>query len=544
MCGIIAYKGKEDGRKVVLQGLKKLEYRGYDSWGIAGDDGKIWVHKKTGTVQQEEYGKPSTTVIGHTRWATHGGVTDENAHPHLSSHGRVAVVHNGILDNYKELRKELGIEFKSETDTEVIPNLIEKNLDKGFYAAFRAALGRIKGTYAIAAMCEGKIAFARKNSPLIIGMGKDKCIIASDTAPFNGVDQVVYLEDGENGYFDDRLHLFDENGREIHKQVQEFNAEERKVDKEGYPYFMLKEIYEQPETIIKAREQPHISKAREILQAREVYLIACGTSYAACIAGEHYLSSIGVKATAVLASEYHAKKPFFEGAAAIIVSQSGETADLIEVVRQFPGKKIGIINVPDSTLWRMSDIVLPMNSGVEVAVASTKAYTSTLSILSELAEKQKIGTGCLQKWDEQIKRIVDKFDSRDLFIIGRQEAFAYALESAIKIKEISYTRAEALPGGELKHHTLALIERGTPTVVIATPETRQEIINNGIEIKARGGKIIGIDSEPHDSYDEFVECPDPRLAVIPMQLFAYHLAVKKGYDPDKPRNLAKSVTVK
>lgn len=538
MCGIIAYKGKEDGRQKVLDGLKKLEYRGYDSWGISGYNQGIWTYKKTGSVKTEIVGMRSNTLIAHTRWATHGRASEKNAHPHLSNNGKIAIVHNGIIENHSEVKEELmrrGYIFKSETDTEAIANLIESK-KKGFLEAFKESINELKGSYAIAAMSEGKIAFARKDSPLLIGIEGEDIMIASDSTPLKG--EMIVLEDGEWGVIDTRLQIFDEQG-EVKKERTTIFQEENGTEKGDHEHYMIKEIYEQPEVIERAA-RTDTEKIRD-----EVFIIGCGTSYHAALAGTHYLAKKGVRATAVLASEYKKELPHIKNA--IAISQSGETADLIEAVRALRKqdcKITGILNTKESTLARMSDKVYHMNAGKEIGVASTKAYTATLTILARLAglASSRLDKDRITQWHEQAKRLTSIID-KDIFLIGRKEAYAYALEGALKIKEISYLRAEGMPAGELKHGTLALIEDGTPVIAIATQETRQELLNNIAEIKSRGGKIIGIDSEKHESYDEYIECKEQHSA-IPLQLLAYELALKKGNDPDKPRNLAKSVTVK
>lgn len=534
-----------------MRGLKNLEYRGYDSWGIAGSNNTLWCHKQTGSVRLEHCGEASTLLIGHTRWATHGNVTQKNAHPHLSNDGRIAVVHNGMIDNFLPLKQDLTKKeytFASETDSEIIPNLLQEHIHEGFPRSMQTLLNMIQGTYAIAAIYNNTLGFARNSSPLLLGIADTAVYVASDPAPFpKDVRSVIYLDEGEWGYVDRELHIFAKDGNPVAKQAHPFHHNRTTISKDGHAHYMHKEIYEQPQTLIRAQEQPYLERAKTLIQdAHEIFLIGCGTSHNACIAASTYFARAGIRATPILASEYHHMRPFFKKHAAIIVSQSGETADVIEVAKTLDCT-IGIINAPGSTLWRMSDIVLPMNSGTEIGVASTKAYTAALTILAALAGQTKqLGEICahyLPAWHEHAKHLTYQM-KRDTFIIGRQEAYAYALEGALKIKEIAYLRAEGLAGGELKHGTLALIEQGTPVFAISTPETRQELINNAREIKARGGKIIGIDAQDDDCYDEYIECPDPMLSVVPLQLLAYELAVMHGHDPDKPRNLAKSVTVK
>ncbi len=565
MCGIIAFVGKEDGRKFVLEGLKKLDYRGYDSWGIAGvNNDELWHYKTTGLVKTELIGKESHIIIGHTRWCTHGKVTKENAHPHVSNDEKIAAVHNGIIDNYLELKEMLekeGYKFYSDTDTEVIPNLISyytnKNPEKNFIEGFKQTIKQLKGSFAIAALHEKTLAFARVNSPLLIGVAEGEIYIASDAAPFlEKTNKAVFLNEGDWGYYEKgNMYLFDKNEKPIEAKTEEIHWQYNEQGKNGYSHFMLKEIYEQVNTIVNAAAQPNIQNAKdEIKKFSEILLVGSGTSYNACLAGASFLSKKNIKAIPVLASEYQLHVPFFDKEKImIIVSQSGETADLIEVVNEAKNagmKIIGIINVPGSTLWRKSDILLGMNAGQEIGVASTKAYTSTLTIFSLLAgekidetELSKYTNEKIKEWHEQAKELIQKI-KKDLFVIGKEEALSYAMETALKVKEISYIRAEGLAAGELKHGTLALIEEDVPVISIATKETRQDLINNALEIKSRGGFIIGIDSKTHPCYDYFISCKYPILSIIPGQLLAYELAISKGYNPDKPRNLAKSVTVK
>jgi len=553
MCGIIGYKGVDDGRNTVLRGLKRLEYRGYDSWGIAGISEKLWSYKQTGSVNLTQIGTPSNILIGHTRWATHGGVCEKNAHPHVSNDQSVAIVHNGIIDNYEKLKSDLtSYTFVSETDSEIIANLIQKYLPEGFPFALHKTLTLLEGTYAIAAIHDNSLGFGRNSSPLLLGIADTAVYVASDPAPFpKHVRGIIYLDEGEWGYVDRELHIFSKDGTPIIKQAHPFHHEHCDANKNGYMHYMHKEIYEQPQTLNRAQEQPYLERAKELIdQSDEVFLIGCGTSYHACMAASAFLSK-HTRATPVLASEYHYILPYVSDKhVAIIVSQSGETADSIELAKELKKrhcKILGIINAPGSTLWRMADIVLPMNCGIEIGVASTKAYTAALTILAALAgQKLSLGALCahyLPAWHTHAKQLAKQM-KRDVFLIGKQEAYAYALEGALKIKEIAYLRAEGLAGGELKHGTLALIEQATPIFAISTLQTRQELLNNAHEIKARGGRIIGIDSSNNRIYDEYIECTDPILSIVPLQLLALELAILHGYDPDKPRNLAKSVTVK
>lgn len=552
MCGIIGVKCLaivDEAQQIVFNGLKKLEYRGYDSWGIASYLGGVSITKKVGAIgdAQIKFFKCGK-AIGHTRWATHGSVTEQNCHPHISNNTKIAVVHNGIIDNYEtifqELKKE-GYEFLSETDTEVIPNLIQKNMQyTDFVNAFKKTIEELEGSYAVLALHEDKICFAKKDSPLIIGIGSDAIQISSDINAFTKVNKLKYLDDGDWGVINNTLKIFNSNGQEIEKEDKLF-VEEKTNGQIKNKHHMLSEIYEQSRIMDIEHD---LGKAKAQIKKGCVYFLGCGTSYHACVAGEYYFCKNGINATAVLASEYKRKLNFIDGTV-IIISQSGETADLIEAVKEVKKndvKVIGIINNEHSTLARMSDILIPMQAGKEIAVASTKAFICAIKILHDLVNKTriKLSEREIKKWHEKSKTIVEKIsEKRDLFLIGRNEEFSYALEGALKIKEVSYIRAEGLAGGELKHGTLALIEKDTPVFCIAG-KNRQDIINNAQEIKARGGYIIGIDTKEHKVYEDYIPCKDSMLSTIPLQLIAYELSVSKGINPDKPRNLAKSVTVK
>lgn len=566
MCGIIAYKGYKNAVEIVLESLKKLEYRGYDSWGIASFSGELDVLKNVGEIGSVAFEdvklKKSNLAVAHTRWATTGKITQNNAHPHISNDGKTAVVHNGIIDNYLEIRVNLqkkGFEFYSETDTEVISNLISYHIQQGkeFIEAFKDSIKELKGTFAIAVIHENILAFARQNSPLVIGICEGEVYIASDAAPFlDKTNKAIFMNEGDWGYHKDgELYLFTRKGKPAEVKIEEIDWKQNNKTKKGFEHYMLKEIYEQPEILANAINQTSLDLVKnELKKNLEVFLTGSGTSYNACLAAAAFFAKNKIKAIPVLASEHQNYEPFFDtNKIMIIVSQSGETADLIEVVDKAKSKGvkiIGIINVPGSTLWRKADIVLEMNAGIEIGVASTKAYMATLKLFSLLAdykinkeELSKYLKKKIKEWHKSAKELLPKIE-KNLFVIGREEALSYAMETALKIKEISYIRAEGLAAGELKHGTLALIEERIPIISIATPETRQDLINNALEIKARGGYIIGIDSEKHPCYDYFIECKYPILSAIPGQLLAYELSISKGYNPDKPRNLAKSVTVK
>jgi len=584
MCGIIGYKGPRNGNLVVLEGLKSLEYRGYDSWGIANKtDNTINLFKKTGKIGDIHIVDlpESNTAIGHTRWATHGGVTDINAHPHISMAGNIAVVHNGIIENFQELRnflKEYGIDFKSETDTEVIPNFIGYYMKQGddFKEAFRKTLLKLEGSYAVVAIHNDaeQILFGRQGSPLVLGLGANEFFIASDVPAFlKYTNKVIYLDDGEFGCINAAVDIFDLNDNKKEKEIKEINWTVEQAQKGDYAHFMLKEINEQKFTIKRAIEQdPELIRriTDMINKAYGVFFVGCGTSYHACVsAGYEFAETAKKHVNVVLASEFRNYEDFLTDKTLVVaVSQSGETADVLDAVRiakKHGVKVISIVNVMGSTLTRLADENIMMNAGPEICVLSTKSYTSQLAILLLLAYaaagRFEEGKDLIEKGSSHVKEIIDTNleklkklakltkHNRDYFLIGRDLAYPSALEGALKIKEVSYIHAEGFAGAELKHGTIALIDNGVPVISLVTAKTRKLILSNAMEIKARGGYIIGIDSEDNELYDYHIHVPDvgqanPILMIIPIQILAYYLALERGCDPDKPRNLAKSVTVK
>lgn len=584
MCGIICYKGKKNATEIVTDGLKRLEYRGYDSWGIAFKNDKLDIIKKVGKIG-DFYGasklKESHVAIGHTRWATHGGATEANAHPHISCDKKIAVVHNGIIENFQELRKELEKrhKFVSETDTEVIPHLIEENMHLGFEEAVKAALKRLEGNYAIVAVHEKeeKIIAAKKGSPLVLGLGDGEYFIASDVPAFlKHTNKVIFLDDEELVTINKEIKIYSlKTNKEIKKETSEIKWTLEQAQKNGYPHYMLKEISEQKETLKRAinQDEKEIKKiAEEINKGFGTFFVACGTAYHAALTASYIFSKITKKhINVVLASEFPSYEHFLtEKTLVIPISQSGETADVLEAVKAAKEKKskiISIVNVTGSTLMRQSDVFFQTNAGPEIAVASTKAFTSQLALLTLLAyacdgkfeEGKKVlektagytGEMLSKEFGEQIKKLAKKIkDKEHLFIIGRSVNYPIALETALKIKEVSYIHAEGFAGGELKHGTLALIEQGTPCIVFASDDdNKKEILSNAMEIKARGGYIIGISPENNEVFDYFIKVPDkgglsPIINIIPAQLLAYYLSVERGHNPDTPKNLAKSVTVK
>lgn len=591
MCGIIGYVGKRtDAGFLVVEGLKRLEYRGYDSWGVAckTEDGVV-IRKDVGkisTVNATEFLKPSSLAMAHTRWATHGGVTQVNAHPHVSCDGKIIVVLNGIIENYEELREELkakGHVFVSTTDTEVIPHLIEEEM-KGehvdFAAAVRRACLRFEGRYGIVAMHEVSqtLVAARTGSPLIVGVAKDGYFIASDTPAFlEHTSTVQYLDDGEMVVTDGRSILFSnlKTGEERLKREIQITWTNAQVQKGEYEHFMLKEIMEQKSSIARAVDQDEEqieTLARAIANAQGTFLVGCGTAAKACMAAEYFFSVIaGHHVNFAPASEFKLYHRFLKPESLLIaVSQSGETADTLEamkIAKSKGAKVLAIVNSEGSTIAREADYTLHINAGPERAVASTKALTGQMAVLLLIAyamigKLPKGRTRLLEtaaaindllnpRYTQFIETIAERIqESSDLYIIGKGWNYPMALESAIKIQEVSYVHAEGFAGGELKHGPIALIEEGTPCIaLVGNDEVKDDILSNAMQLKARGGLIIGISPERHDVFDEWIKVPDVDTAqaivnIIPVQVLAYFLAVKRGKDPDMPRNLAKSVTVK
>ncbi len=578
--------------EIVLKGLKKLEYRGYDSWGIAAKcaDGEIVIEKHVGKISEvislnSEVSMPSHLALGHSRWATHGGVTQYNAHPHSTENGDVVVVHNGIFENYLELKQKLieeGHQFRSETDSEVFAHLVEDRIkEEGFEKAFIKACGMVTGRYAILSISkyENKIIAARRGSPLIVGKAKDGAyFIASDVPAFlEYTKDVMYLDDNQMVVIDENgARFFDiENENEIEKRVISIDWKEEMADKGNYSHFMMKEIMEQKETIARAINldtEKLMNLAEKIKHAYGTYLVGCGTAGKVAMVGEYLFGEIAKKHVNVkFGSEFASVKNFLTDRSLVIaISQSGETADTLEAIEIAKSKGatvVSIVNVETSTMARLSDIVLPLKAGPEKAVASTKATTSQIAILTLLAyavadkldegkqmlvaAQGKINDMLNPRYEERIDALSDEIkDSKDIVIIGRGSNFPIALEAAIKLQEVSYIHAEGFAGGELKHGPIALISDGTPCIVIASNEEyKSEILSNAMEVKSRGGLIIGIAPENAEVFDIWIKVPDigqasPIVNIIPIQMLAYKLALARRNNPDMPRNLAKSVTVK
>jgi glucosamine--fructose-6-phosphate aminotransferase (isomerizing) len=586
MCGIIGYVGNREAAPILLESLKKLEYRGYDSFGFATScNGTIQISKNIGKISENETPEilAGDMGFGHTRWATHGGVTVENAHPHTDCSKQVVVVHNGIVENYQTLKKELlerGHTFCSQTDTETIAHLIEEHMQEGFEAAMKKAIGRIEGRYALVAMEKGSdyMIAVRRGSPLILGVGKGENFVASDIPAFlDHTRNVMYLDDHQMAVIrKDSIRFFSIlDGKEIRKRIVTINWDAEQAKKGDYPHFMIKEIMEQKETIMRAinQDEREIRKiAEEINKAFGTFFIGCGTAGKVCLAGEYIFSKVAKKhVNFCFGSEFpnyhHFLKP---NTLMITISQSGETADVleaVEVAKKEGVKVISLVNVMGSTLDRVSDHTFLINAGPEKAVASTKATTAQLALVTLLAyasagrlEEGKrllmetasaVNDMLNPRYEDHIKNLAEKICGQEnIYIIGRSLNYPMALESAIKIQEVSYIHAEGFAGGELKHGPIALIGKGTPCIaLVANDEVKKDIISNSMEIKSRGGYIIGISPENNEIFDYWIKVPDsgvasPIVNIIPVQILAYHLAVLRGCDPDYPKNLAKSVTVK
>lgn len=588
MCGIFGYLGhRENALELVAEGLKKLEYRGYDSWGLASEvNNELYICKKTGKISDAKIDgcedKKTSIAMGHTRWATHGGVTDANAHPHFSEDRTIAVIHNGIIENYQQIKEELGLNvtYTSETDTEVIAHLIAHfRKENSFEQSVMKAVQKLEGRYSIVVMNVGEkhLIAARRGSPLIIGVGENETFLASDIPAFlQYTQEVMYLDDNEMVIINDQAKFFSlETGESVEKRVVNIDWKAESAEKGEYDHFMLKEIMEQKNTIHQAADQNedevmHIVEA--IKNSRGCFFSGCGTAGKVCMAGEYFFSMIANRhVNFAPASEFPIYHHFLKPESLlVVVSQSGETADVLEAMNAAKGKGskvLSLVNVQGSTIARESDYSLLINAGPEKAVASTKAATSQMALLLLLAhaidDRLQEGRRLLSEVSSQIndmlnprfltyiKSVAEKLkDHENAYIIGKAENYPMAMEAAIKIQEVSYVHAEGFAGGELKHGPLALITKGTPVIAfVANDEVKQDILNNIQEVKARGGYVIGISPENSDLFDEWIKVPDvgvasPLVNVIPIQLLAYYMAVSRGLDPDMPRNLAKSVTVK
>ena len=613
MCGIVAYIGKEQAFPIILKGLKRLEYRGYDSAGIALlNQDQLNLFKKAGKVSNlEEYmlreDHSGNTGIGHTRWATHGAPTDTNAHPHVSMDGSIALIHNGIIENYNTLKQELigkGYLFKSETDTEVIVHLVDfisKKENVWFGEALRLALINVVGAYAIVAISKnfpGQMVAARKSSPLVVGIGANgDFYLASDATPIvEYTKQVVYLEDEEIAVIKlgEELKIYNIFDKEKTPYIQQLELELEALEKGGYDHFMLKEIHEQPRSIHDCfRGRLNSSEGwvslgglkeyeQKMFQAKRLVIVACGTSWHAGLVGEYLIEELArINVEVEYASEFRYRNPIIsEEDVVIAISQSGETADTLaalELAKSKGATILGICNVVGSSISRITDAGSYTHAGPEIGVASTKAFTAQVTILSLLALSlaHKKGTisesefriliAELEAIPEKVQRVLENNahiekialefkDVTNALYLGRGSSFPVALEGALKLKEISYIHAEGYPAAEMKHGPIALIDENMPIFVIATQgNSYEKVVSNIQEVKARKGKIIAIVTEGDEHLKEIadyhIEIPKsheffvPILATIPFQLISYHIAVMRGCNVDQPRNLAKSVTV-
>lgn len=609
MCGIVGYIGFNQASDFLLDGMAKLEYRGYDSAGIAiiGAENAIKIQKKVGRLANLEAivkadPNEGTVGIGHTRWATHGRPSDMNAHPHASEDGKFAVVHNGIIENYMPLKEELiekGYHFKSETDTEVVAHLLEDMYDGDFVSTVRRMLARVDGAYALEIICADepdKIICTKKENPLVIGLGKGENFVASDIpAIINYTRDTYILSDGELAIVTrDNVSVFDREGNAIDKEVFHVSWNAEAAEKGGYEHFMLKEIHDQPKAV-RDTFGTHISEdgktvhfeelnwtADDVAAFNKILIVACGTAYHAGLVTKQYIENLArIPVNVEIASEYRYSNPLTDDKTlCIVISQSGETSDTLAALKEAKrhgAKSLAITNVVGSSISREADNTVYTWAGPEISVASTKAYTTQLVAgllfavyLGQLNGKMDPALGeeilCgvkslptliheIFEVDEDMKAFAKHYGFKsDAFFLGRAIDYAVAMEGALKLKEISYIHAEAYAGGELKHGTLALIEEGVPVIALATQEdVYDKMISNIREVKAREAVVIGIgmkgDEELSKHVDHTIYVPRankfiaPILAVVPLQLLAYYAAITRGADVDKPRNLAKSVTV-
>jgi glucosamine--fructose-6-phosphate aminotransferase (isomerizing) len=607
MCGIVGYVGPRKAYPLLMDGLQRLEYRGYDSAGVALiEGGSMVIQKNAGKIavlaeKLKGCDFQATTGIAHTRWATHGEPTDTNAHPHTGMSGKIAVVHNGIIENYaalKEVLKQQGHIFKTDTDTEILAHLIEEYYDGNLLQAVRRALTQVEGTYGIAVISTDSpdvMVAARSGSPLVIGCGDGENLVASDVAALlRHTNRVVYLEDGELAEISAKsFNITTLNDVVVSPHLQEISWSLDMIEKGGFPHFMLKEIFEQPETLKNAtRGRLNFSEATsrlnglnlqydELRHIRRIIITACGTSWHAALIGEYMIEEYArVPVEVEYASEFRYRSPIIHpGTVVFVISQSGETADTLAAMREAKRKGatcLGICNVVGSTIARESDGGVYIHAGPEIGVASTKAFTSQITVLSLItilmarmrsmsAEKgqemiQALGSvpdevKKVLGLNEKIKEIAGRYYQKNNFLyLGRGINFPVALEGALKLKEISYIHAEGYPAAEMKHGPIALIDENMPVVVLAPQDSAySKVTSNLQEIKARKGKIIAVATEGDDRIqelaDEVIYLPKvhdfilPIVATIPLQLLAYHMAVLRGCDIDQPRNLAKSVTV-
>ncbi len=609
MCGIVGYLGQKQAYPILIEGLKRLEYRGYDSAGVAlqqDDDGRLFLVKAQGRIVALEERLEGQNLVGrlgiaHTRWATHGAPSDANAHPHADTSGKLAVVHNGIIENWSALRQALereGVEFASDTDTEVLAHLFARCYQGDLERAVQAGLQQVRGAYGIAVIHADEpdvLVAARNGSPLIVGVGEDEYVVASDaSAIIEHTTNVIYLEDGEMATLrPEGLTTSTVDAIPTHKEICQVEWSLEQIEKKGYPHFMLKEIMEQPESLadtMRGRLEAEAGEvhlggirdvARQLTHPRRIILAGCGTAWHACLVGEYLFEDLVRIPTEVeYASEFRYRNPIIdEGTVVLAISQSGETADTLAAVREAKLKgalALGIVNVVGSTIARETDAGVYLHAGPEIGVASTKAFTSQLAVLLMMSvymgrrrhlapyQASEIIRG-LQKLPEQVREVLaldeqiqevaaECKDRLNWLYLGRGYNYPTALEGALKLKEISYVHAEGLPAAEMKHGPIALITEEMPVVFLANRGLQYEkVLSNMEEVRSRRGQLIAIategDTEVRRLADHVFYVPDvpepfqPMLNIIPLQLLAYHVAVLRGCAVDKPRNLAKSVTV-
>lgn len=606
MCGIVGYVGKGHAREIIIDGLKRLEYRGYDSAGIAiCRNGNIEVKKETGEIKNLEKlldaGFDSDTGIGHTRWATHGMPTVENAHPHVSMSGKIAVVHNGIIENYEKLKAELiaeGVVFKSDTDTEVVAQLIGNFYSGDLYDAVCQAASKMRGAYAIGVIAAdepGKIVAVRKDAPLVVGLGKDGNYIASDVpAIIKQTRDVYFINNDETVVLTaDSVEIFDDDRKPVKHEIQHVEWSVDSAEKGGYEHFMIKEIHEQPKGIFDTLHQrldendkiklDGITMTKEEIEGFEkIYIVACGTAYHAGLVGKYAIEKLAkIPVEVDIASEFRYRDPFVNDKTLFIaISQSGETLDTLAALREAKKKGarvLSVVNVVGSSVARESDDVFYTWAGPEIAVASTKAYTTQLVCmylialymgrirgviaddyyseiiagLKEIPDKLEEFLGCEEKIAADAKKYYKK---EKIFFIGRGQDSGVSFEGALKLKEISYINAFAIAAGELKHGTIALMDSDTLVIALATQDFLfEKMISNIKEITARQARVIGVAKESNREIEKYADegifipdCMDelaPIYCVVPLQIFAYYVAKERGCNIDKPKNLAKSVTV-
>ena len=603
MCGIVGYVGKKDANEILLEGLRKLEYRGYDSCGIATiSDDQLQVMKTVNRIDSlvscSQNLSEANIGIGHTRWATHGGVSEVNAHPHVDNSNRFVVVHNGIIENYIELKKELslkGYKFYSETDTEVIPNLIAMNYEGDLLKALKKTTDMLEGSYALGVIDTEEtdiLVATKKNSPLIVGLGEEENFIASDfSAVLKYTDAISILENNDFVVLTkEDVKFYDSELKLKENVVKHIDISDGDAEKNGYEHFMLKEINENTITVKKTLdtyldgEEIKFNlniKPKDFKNVKHIHIVACGTAMHAGLNAKYVIEKLTrIPVNVEVASEFRYKNPILnKDDLAIFISQSGETADTLaclELVKQEGIKHISVVNVKDSTMDNLSENVLYTKAGPEIAVASTKAYIAQIMLLDLFAiylakinksyDEEKLNDMLksaieiptaiqeILEGDEQFKNYAERISyTSDMFYLGRGIDYYVALEGSLKLKEISYIHSEAMPFGELKHGSIALIEEGTPAIAIATDKKLlDKTVSNIKEIKARGADVMAITTIkdfPEDVVDEVIYLPEvneifsPLVSSIPLQLIAYHVTVEKGLDVDKPRNLAKSVTV-